>query len=45
MYRTHPTDTDCSATCWSRRQGLTRSQILDHVWDYDFGVTASVLET
>jgi two-component system OmpR family response regulator len=24
---------------------LTRSQILDHVWDYDFGGDASVLET
>lgn len=26
-------------------QVLTRSQILDHVWDYDFGGDASVLET
>src|SRR4029077_17728846 len=24
---------------------LTRAQILDHVWDYDFGGDASVLET
>jgi len=24
---------------------LTRNQILDHVWDYDFGGEASVLET
>jgi two-component system OmpR family response regulator len=24
---------------------LTRSQILDHVWHYDFGGDASVLET
>ncbi len=24
---------------------LSRSQILDHVWDYDFGGDASVLET
>jgi two-component system OmpR family response regulator len=24
---------------------LSRSQILDHVWDYDFGGDAGVLET
>ena len=24
---------------------LSRTQILDHVWDYDFGGDASVLET
>jgi two-component system OmpR family response regulator len=24
---------------------LTRAQILDHVWDYDFGGDARVLET
>jgi two-component system OmpR family response regulator len=24
---------------------LSRAQILDHVWDYDFGGDASVLET
>jgi two-component system OmpR family response regulator len=24
---------------------LSRNQILDHVWDYDFGGDASVLET
>jgi two-component system OmpR family response regulator len=24
---------------------LTRNQILDHVWEYDFGGEASVLET
>ena len=27
------------------RRVLTRSQILDHVWDYDFGGDARVLET
>jgi two-component system OmpR family response regulator len=27
------------------RRVLTRSQILDHVWDYDFGCDARVLET
>jgi two-component system, OmpR family, response regulator len=27
------------------RRVLTRSQILDHVWDYDFGGDAGVLET
>jgi len=27
------------------RRVLTRSQILDHVWEYDFGGDASVLET
>ena len=27
------------------RRVLTRSQILDHVWDYDFGGEAGVLET
>lgn len=27
------------------RAALTRSQILDHVWDYDFGGDARVLET
>jgi two-component system OmpR family response regulator len=27
------------------RRALTRSQILDHVWDYDFGGDAGVLET
>jgi two-component system OmpR family response regulator len=27
------------------RRVLTRAQILDHVWDYDFGGDASVLET
>ena len=27
------------------RKVLTRAQILDHVWDYDFGGDAGVLET
>jgi two-component system OmpR family response regulator len=27
------------------RRVLTRAQILDHVWDYDFGGDARVLET
>ena len=27
------------------RRALTRSQILDHVWDYDFAGDARVLET
>jgi two-component system OmpR family response regulator len=27
------------------RRALTRSQILDHVWSYDFGGDARVLET
>jgi two-component system OmpR family response regulator len=27
------------------RRVLTRSQLLDHVWDYDFGGDARVLET
>jgi two-component system OmpR family response regulator len=27
------------------RRVLTRAQLLDHVWDYDFGGDARVLET
>jgi two-component system OmpR family response regulator len=27
------------------RKALTRAQILDHVWEYDFGGDARVLET
>ncbi|MGN6332464.1 MAG: response regulator transcription factor [Motilibacteraceae bacterium] len=29
----------------NKRRVLTRAQILDHVWDYDFGGDAGVLET
>ena len=27
------------------RRALTRTQLLEHVWDYDFGGDARVLET
>ena len=37
--------TTCCATCSSTRDGLSKAQILDHVWQYDFGGDGGVVET
>ena len=38
--------TTCCATCSSTRVGsLSKAQILDHVWHYDFGGDGGVVET
>jgi two-component system OmpR family response regulator len=45
-WRSRPPSTTCCATCSSTRgRVLSKSQILDHVWQYDFGGDGGVVET
>ena len=41
-----PRSSASSGSCWQNpRRVLSKDQILDHVWNYDFGGDSSIVET
>ena len=40
-----PSSTSCGSCCANPRRVLSKAQILDHVWHYDFRGEANVVET
>ena len=39
-----PSSSCCASSCATRKRVLSKAQILDRVWNYDFGGQANVVE-